>query len=120
MTRCADLSRCSGDGFTVDMSARYTVAGYGGVAFYLLGYAEEWTEESWEWCGEDDDDRDDESLYLYCEPEKYDDPSRVRAVMVGDDHVLIVDVDDLTVIGEDDYCHECGQIGCCANVYRED
>lgn len=36
----------------------------------------------------------------------------VLAVMVGDDRVHIVDPDDLTVIGEDDYCSCCGQIGC--------
>lgn len=36
----------------------------------------------------------------------------VRAVMVGDDRVHIVDPDDLTEIDEDDYCSGCGQIGC--------
>jgi hypothetical protein len=32
--------------------------------------------------------------------------------MVGDDCVHIVPVEDLEILGEDDYCHECGQIGC--------
>lgn len=39
-------------------------------------------------------------------------PDRVRVVMVGDDKVHVVDKDDCTEIPEDDYCHECGQIGC--------
>jgi uncharacterized protein YlxP (DUF503 family) len=38
--------------------------------------------------------------------------SQVRAVMVGDDREHIVDIDDLTELGELDYCAECGQIGC--------
>lgn len=36
----------------------------------------------------------------------------MRVVMVGDDKVHIVDKDDCTEIPEEDYCHECGQIGC--------
>ena len=36
----------------------------------------------------------------------------VRAVMVGDDRVHLVDVDDLTVISDEDYCPGCGQTGC--------
>ena len=38
--------------------------------------------------------------------------SMVRAVMIGDDRTHIVDVDDLTLIADEDYCHECGQLGC--------
>jgi hypothetical protein len=95
----------------IDMTAHYSVRGYGGIAFYLLGYDTEWTPE--EWILIEGEDPEEESSYLYNEPEEipccYD---RVRAVMVGDDHVHSVDVDDLTVIGELDYCAECGQIGC--------
>jgi hypothetical protein len=36
----------------------------------------------------------------------------VEAIMVGDDRVHIVDVDDLTKLDDDDYCHSCGQIAC--------
>lgn len=102
----------------VDMSARYAVQGHGGIAFYLDEYATEWTSEEWLYDGEGDPD--DEGSYVYCEPEQVENRSQVRAIMVGDDYVWIVDVDDLTMIGEEDYCHECGQVGCCANVYRED
>jgi len=36
----------------------------------------------------------------------------VKVVMVGDDYRHHVDVDSLEMIGEDDYCPSCGQIGC--------
>ena len=78
----------------LDMDARYRVAGYDGIAFRLLGYKETRTEE-FEWTGEPEIDTD-----------------YVRAVMVGDDHVYVVDVDDLTPLEEGDYCPGCGQIGC--------
>ena len=97
----------------IDMDARYSVAGYGGIAFYLLGYATEWTEEEWIYCGEGDPD--EESSYLYNEPEEIENRDRVRAVMVGDDRVHEIDIDDLTVIDDLDYCAECGQIGCHAD-----
>ena len=69
------------------------VEGWKGVAFNVLGPAarEEVTEYGWE---------------------SFEDPSQVRVVMVGDDKVHIVDKDDCTEIPEEDYCHECGQIGC--------
>jgi hypothetical protein len=78
----------------LDFDAHYTVAGYGGVAFYLDGWAAAYYDE------------DGEAV----ESDRF-----VRAVMVGDDQEHIVDVDDLTVIDEDDYCHECGQVGCTAD-----
>lgn len=78
----------------IDTTARYSVKGYGGIAFYLIGY-EKIRDEDYEWTGIE-----------------YDNPERVQAVMVGDDRVHIIDVEDLTVIGEDEYCPECGQIGC--------
>lgn len=86
---------------TIDLDARYSVAGYRGVAFYLLGYVEEdehdpeTGENVTEWTGIKLVDRD-----------------RVRAVMVGDDRVHEVEVADLTELGEFDYCAECGQVGC--------
>lgn len=95
---------------TLDMSANYSVHGFGGIAFYLLGYDTRTIEESWEYSGEGD--VDEESSYFYNEPEEVEDRDYVRAVMVGDDHVHTVDVDDLTLIAREDFCGECGQIGC--------
>jgi hypothetical protein len=77
----------------IDLDARYTVAGYRGIAFYLLGYA---------------DRTDLDGVEIETEP----DHNFVIAVMVGDDRKHVVGTDELTLISEDDYCHECGQIGC--------
>lgn len=97
----------------LDMDAIYTVAGMPGVAWRLTGYATEWTEERWVLaCDDEDCMHDDEACYLYDEPEQTERRDMVRAVMVGDDRVHIVDVDDLTEISDDDYCPGCGQTGC--------
>jgi hypothetical protein len=78
----------------LDMNAHYTVDGYPGIAFRLVGYKEVWTED-YEWSGIAEVDTD-----------------WVRAVMVGDDRVHEVEVTDLTLLSDDDYCPECGQVGC--------
>jgi hypothetical protein len=36
----------------------------------------------------------------------------VLAVMIGDDHRHRVDEEDLEPLPREDYCGECGQIGC--------
>lgn len=79
---------------TIDFDAHYTVAGYRGIAFYLLGY-EMVRDADYDWTGIEEENRE-----------------MVRAVMVGDDRVHIVDVDDLTPLDELDYCAVCGQVGC--------
>jgi hypothetical protein len=116
----------------VDFDARYAVADMPGVAFWLHGWAMETTEESWTLACDDpahvyEPDSDDEpesddthngACYLYSEPETAADTTRVRAVMVGDDHEHIVDVSDLTALPDDGYCRECGQTGCTAVRYE--
>jgi len=102
----------------LDMDARYSVAGMPGVAFWLSGYATTWTEESWTLdCPEDHDpDHEHEGCcYLYSEPEEVTRDDMVCAVMVGDDRTHLIDVADLILISEEDYCHECGQTGCTAD-----
>lgn len=78
----------------IDFDLKYKVDGSEGIAYYLLGYVTT-RDEDYEWTGYEIEDR-----------------TKVRAVMVGDDHVWEVDVDDLTPIGDNEYCPECGQIGC--------
>lgn len=83
----------------IDFDARYEVEGYGGIAFYLVGYAEH------------------EELYFdeFLEQEMLEtveDDTMVRAVMVGDDREFIVGVDEISEINDEDYCSGCGQIGC--------
>jgi hypothetical protein len=79
----------------VDTSKAYKVAGYSGIAFRVRGPLIELV-------GYSDFD----------EPEEVISENIVLAVMIGDDRVHEIDVDDLTPIKEDDYCSQCGQIGC--------
>ncbi len=81
----------------INLASRYTVGGYGGIAWYTLGFVKI-RDEDYEWSGIE-----------------YEDTDRARMVMVGDDRVFEIDVDDLTALGDNDYCHECGQVGCTAD-----
>ena len=78
----------------LDHNSRYTVEGYRSIAFYLLGY-ELIRDEDYEWTGIE-----------------YENVDNVRVVMVGDDYVYTVPTEDITPISDDEYCPECGQIGC--------
>ena len=78
----------------IDYDAYYTVEGWRGIAFYLLGPVMV-RDADYDWSGIE-----------------YEHPDLVRAIMVGDDVVHEVDKSDLTVITEDEFCHGCGQIGC--------
>jgi hypothetical protein len=77
--------------------ARFRVNGFGGIAFYFLT-VEEVPDEDTEWSG-------------YSVP-----TGNVLMVMVGDDRKHSIDPEDVETIEEDDYCHECGQIGCKATA----
>jgi hypothetical protein len=87
----------------------YRIEGYDGIAWGLRGYAKEWTEEWYEDVGT-------QSMpdYIVHEPEEIEDRTRVEAVMIGDDRVFTFGIDEITPIDEDEYCPECGQIGCTA------
>lgn len=71
----------------------YTVRGYRGIAFYVLGWETE-PDEDTEWSGYEVR------------------TGQVLAVMIGDDRRHAVDPDDLTPLDRRAYCGECGQIGC--------
>ena len=72
---------------------RYRVDGWRGIAVYVAG-----------WHTESDEDTDWSGM------EKRS--GLLAVVMVGDDAVHLVDPDELSVLGEFDYCAACGQIGC--------
>jgi hypothetical protein len=54
------------------------------------------------------------TMYDWSEDMEVDEEHYESAVvrMVGDDAKHVVEVHDLKPLDEDDYCHECGQIGC--------
>lgn len=89
-------------GIDLDTEQRYTVRGYSGVAWYLLGqHVETW------WEGDPENTFEIETDMVEC-------------VMVGDDRTFVVDATDLTELAESAYCHECGQIGCGWDVREEE
>jgi len=77
-----------------DFDARYSVEGWGGVAWFAWDY-EVIRDEDFEWSGIE-----------------YVNKEKVVCTMVGDDQKFTFDIDELTKLGEADYCPECGQIGC--------
>jgi hypothetical protein len=93
----------------IDMDARYKVAGWPGVAVRIHGWPRKWV-PCLCLCVDDDGNEYEEE----CGDGDWEDDvgDRIIVVMVGDDAKHTVSVDDLTPIGELDYCHECGQIGC--------
>ncbi len=63
-------------------------------------------------CGVEHCDECDGAGYTYDEEPEPTETGRVLVVMVGDDHRHAVDPDACTPIAREDYCGECGQIGC--------
>jgi hypothetical protein len=78
------------DAFPADA---YTVRRHGGVAWHVHGWETQPTEET-EWSG-----FEERTGYVVC-------------TMVGDDSRWTFDPDDLTPLEREEYCGECGQIGC--------
>lgn len=87
-----------------DFDAHYTERRGPAVAWVALGWEPvpniiEDTETGCEWQDED-------------EPFRPDFGGRIAFRMVGDDRIFYFDADDMVRIDEDDYCTECGQVGC--------
>lgn len=69
------------------------IAGYDGIACYVLG-----------WETEPDEDTDWSGYEVRT--------GRLVCIMVGDDRRFTVDPDDVSTLAREEYCSECGQIGC--------
>src|SRR3972149_2864137 len=103
----------------LDTSKRYSVKGWRGVAFHISGFPKRW--EDYTALVIDEDGMEHEIETGEGEWIEQDEAcGRVIVVMVGDDHKWEVDVEDLTPLASGDYCRDCGQIGCSANVIEED
>ena len=75
-------------------AAAYTVNGWGtGIAWYVRGWEVE-PDEDTEWTG------------------IMERTGRLIMTMVGDDARFSVDPDDVAPLDREDYCGECGQVGC--------
>ncbi len=91
----------------VDFKRSYKVDGYRGIAFYLTGWAKESKEVEWEILDENGEVEDVQSYTEEVESDRF-----VIAIMIGDDREHTVDIDDLELLPDGDYCGSCGQIGC--------
>jgi hypothetical protein len=96
------------DGITLDDDATYTHPAFRGVALRVWEPVYE-EHEVWYDTGHIDPDSGEPFGWWQVEERQ---TGQVYVVMVGDDYKHIVDPHDLTVIGDDDYCSGCGQIGC--------
>lgn len=98
-----------------DFTKTYTAEGYSGVAFRATHFETEMVEQEYDvYFGEDAEE-------VYTETEWVEEHTgRVVAHMVGDDRDFSFDVSELTVLDEDDYCAECGQVGCTADGRERD
>lgn len=74
-------------------AAAYRVDGWKGIAFYVLGWETE-PDDDTGWTGQENR------------------TGNVVTIMVGDDRRRVVEPSDLHPIGENEYCPECGQMGC--------
>jgi hypothetical protein len=74
-----------------DFSQRYTVDGYPGIAWRAVRHDGVWN----------------------CLDEEFnEDADSVVCIMVGDDREFSFSVDELSPLTDDEFCHECGQVGC--------
>jgi hypothetical protein len=87
------------DGTRWPADGAYTVEGWAGIAFRVLG-----------WELEPDEDTDWSGYYVRS--------GRVLVVMIGDDKRHRVDPDDTSPLSALEYCRDCGQVGCTSNVYE--
>ena len=76
----------------------YTVTRFAGVAFHVLGWETE-PDDDTEWSGYENR------------------TGKVIAVMIGDDHMYAFYPDDVTPMAREDYCGQCGQVGCTHDGY---
>lgn len=76
----------------------YSVDGYRGIAFHVLGWETE-PDEDTEWSGYEVR------------------TGRVVAVMVGDNHRFAFEPEELTPLAREAYCGVCGQVGCTHDAY---
>ena len=104
----------------LDQDARYRVAGYEGIAFYVWGFPKRWEpymsletcDDEYCSCREDENELHEVDTGEGEWVEQDETCGRVLVVMVGDDTKHEVDVEDLTVLDPLAYCASCGQIGC--------
>ena len=77
----------------------FTVRGHSGIAFRLNGW-ETYPDRDTEWSG----------IEVFS--------GNILAHMIGDDRIFSFDPSDITPLAREDYCSECGAIGCTHDGYE--
>lgn len=95
--------------FPFDFDAAYRTDEYRGVGFWADGYEAE-TVHEWQFVGDEDDDRDDEDLWVWDEEGDTRPTGKIVAHMIGDDRRFTFEPDEL--IRVDGPVCSCGQLGC--------
>lgn len=85
-----DYEEFAKDEFT---ASAYQVKGWSGIAWRVLGWETE-PDQDTEWTGMENR------------------TGKVCARMVGDDKMFSFDPEEVSELKEEEYCPECGQIGC--------
>lgn len=99
---------------TINFDARYRVEGRGGIAWRPVRYG---TTDVYEGdvivCEDEECDHAmSEMCWAMGDTSIVTDLEWVYAVMVGDDREESLEVETLTEISDEEFCHECGQMGC--------
>lgn len=94
----------------------FAVVGYSGVAFRAL----EWQYEVIDRGHFESDPDDPDDMGYWFDDDDEQPTGKVRCHMVGDDRSFYIDPDDMTVLGEREFCHSCGQIGCTCNIPEDE
>lgn len=112
----------------------YRVKGYRGVAWYVLGWKTQavspWFCLNCSCCGferdggggvtlEQGDKTCDHDNITYSDEPEYERTGEIVAVMVGDDRRFTFDLNEISPLEREEYCGECGQIGCSHDGYAE-
>ena len=102
-----------------------SVERYEGIAFRFDGHPIIYDEPTWELTCElpEDDDHthdSDRCGYWSFDEDGQEDEDRAVCHMVGDNHKFNFDINRLTPLADEDFCGECGQIGCCHDGKERD
>jgi hypothetical protein len=97
----------------LDRDATYRVRGWSGIAFRIVDFPKTWEPWTTIYIDEDGEEQEEDTGEGEWE-EQNESCGRVIVRMVGDDGEHEVDVEDLTPLADNDYCHDCGQTGCTA------
>ncbi len=97
-----------------DFRTAWRIEGCGGVAFRVTGWIKEYRQEDDQIICEDleCDHQLSDMCWSAGETSIVESDEWIKAVMIGDDREDSFHIDRLSPLTDDQFCRECGQIGC--------